>query len=147
MRDALGFLPADGRRDVLVLAAAARRVADPTALVTRLGLPAADARGVLAALAPVELSGRTAGEAAERLDSLEGAALLAAEGSEVAHGWLDRTRHVELEISGDDLRAAGVPEGPALGAALRAALRAKREGRLRGGREAELSWVHDRLAG
>ena len=144
--DALGFLPADGRRDVLVLAAAARRVADPTALVTRLALPAADARGVLAALAPVELAGRTAGEAGERLASLEGAALLAADGSEVARTWLERTRHVELEISGDDLRAAGVPEGPALGAALRAALRAKRDGQLTGGREAELAWVHDRLA-
>ena len=46
--------------------------------------------------------------------------------------WLDRYladwRAVELEISGDDLMAAGVPEGPAVGRGLAAALRAKLDG-------------------
>jgi tRNA nucleotidyltransferase (CCA-adding enzyme) len=46
--------------------------------------------------------------------------------------WLDSyvggLRDVALEISGDDLTAAGIPEGPAVGRGLRAALRAKLDG-------------------
>ena len=46
--------------------------------------------------------------------------------------WLDRYlgewRDVTLEISGEDLIAAGVPEGPAVGRGLAAALRAKLDG-------------------
>lgn len=55
--------------------------------------------------------------------------------------WLDRYllewRHVKLEIDGDDLIAAGVPQGPALGRGLAEALRRKLDGELTG-REAEL---------
>jgi tRNA nucleotidyltransferase (CCA-adding enzyme) len=56
--------------------------------------------------------------------------------------WLDRYvaewRHVRLEIAGDDLLAAGVPEGPAVGRGLAAALEKKLDGAI-AGREAELS--------
>ena len=45
------------------------------------------------------------------------------------NGWLDRYmaewRDVELEITGADLLAAGVAEGPAIGAGIEAALNAK----------------------
>lgn len=55
--------------------------------------------------------------------------------------WLDdyvaRWRHVRLEIGGDDLLAAGVPQGPALGEGLAATLAAKLDGEV-SGREAEL---------
>jgi tRNA nucleotidyltransferase (CCA-adding enzyme) len=55
--------------------------------------------------------------------------------------WLDEYetawRHVGLEISGEDLLAAGVAEGPAIGRGLEAALRAKLDGKV-SGREAEL---------
>jgi tRNA nucleotidyltransferase (CCA-adding enzyme) len=55
--------------------------------------------------------------------------------------WLDEYvggwRDVELEITGEDLIAAGVPEGPALGAGLAAALRAKLDGET-AGRDDEL---------
>jgi tRNA nucleotidyltransferase (CCA-adding enzyme) len=55
--------------------------------------------------------------------------------------WLDdhvsSWRHVKLEISGEDLLAAGVPEGPAVGRGLAAALRAKLDGEI-SGHEAEL---------
>jgi tRNA nucleotidyltransferase (CCA-adding enzyme) len=55
--------------------------------------------------------------------------------------WLDRYvtewRGVETEIAGEDLIAAGVPQGPAVGRGLRAALRAKLDGEV-SGREAEL---------
>jgi tRNA nucleotidyltransferase (CCA-adding enzyme) len=54
--------------------------------------------------------------------------------------WLDdyvsSWRHVKLEISGEDLLAAGVPEGPAVGRGLAAALQAKLDGEI-SGREAE----------
>jgi tRNA nucleotidyltransferase (CCA-adding enzyme) len=50
--------------------------------------------------------------------------------------WLDdyvaRLRHVELEISGEDLIEAGVPEGPAVGRGLNAALSAKLDGEISG---------------
>ncbi|MFL5782134.1 MAG: hypothetical protein ACJ760_12550 [Thermoleophilaceae bacterium] len=48
-------------------------------------------------------------------------------------------RDVHLEVTGDDLVAAGVPESPAIGRALDETLRLKLDGRLAGGREEELS--------
>jgi tRNA nucleotidyltransferase (CCA-adding enzyme) len=55
--------------------------------------------------------------------------------------WLDRYllewRSVELEIDGDDLVAAGVPQGPAVGSGLAEALKRKLDGEI-SGREAEL---------
>jgi tRNA nucleotidyltransferase (CCA-adding enzyme) len=55
--------------------------------------------------------------------------------------WLDRYleewRSVELEIDGEDLIAAGIPQGPALGRGLREALRRKLDGEI-AGREQEL---------
>jgi tRNA nucleotidyltransferase (CCA-adding enzyme) len=56
--------------------------------------------------------------------------------------WLDRYladwRNVALEIDGEDLLRAGVPQGPALGRGLDAALRAKLDGEA-SGREQELA--------
>jgi tRNA nucleotidyltransferase (CCA-adding enzyme) len=56
-------------------------------------------------------------------------------------GWLDEYvrdwRHVRLEVTGDDLIAAGLPQGPAIGRGLAATLDAKLDGEL-AGREAEL---------
>jgi tRNA nucleotidyltransferase (CCA-adding enzyme) len=51
--------------------------------------------------------------------------------------WTTDLRGVTLEISGDDLLAAGVPEGPALGRALEETLRRKLDGFV-SGRDAEL---------
>jgi tRNA nucleotidyltransferase (CCA-adding enzyme) len=51
--------------------------------------------------------------------------------------WAEELRNVRLEISGEDLIAAGVPEGPRLGRALRETLVRKLEG-LVDGREQEL---------
>ena len=45
---------------------------------------------------------------------------------------------MELEISGDDLLAAGVPAGPAVGRGLREALARKLDGEIEG-REQELA--------
>jgi tRNA nucleotidyltransferase (CCA-adding enzyme) len=55
--------------------------------------------------------------------------------------WLDRYaaewRHVKLEITGDDLLAEGIPEGPAVGRGLEAALSGRLDGEI-SGREEEL---------
>jgi tRNA nucleotidyltransferase (CCA-adding enzyme) len=58
-------------------------------------------------------------------------------GGENARRWLDDLRHVKLEITGDDLLAAGVPQGPEVGDRLRRALDRKLDGEAVG-REAEL---------
>jgi tRNA nucleotidyltransferase (CCA-adding enzyme) len=51
-------------------------------------------------------------------------------------GWLDRYaedwRHVRLEITGEDLIADGIPQGPAIGRGLEAALSGKLDGELSG---------------
>lgn len=52
--------------------------------------------------------------------------------------YLERLSGARLEISGDDLRAAGVAEGPAIGRALRETLKRKLDGQV-GGRDAELA--------
>jgi tRNA nucleotidyltransferase (CCA-adding enzyme) len=61
-------------------------------------------------------------------------------------GWLDdyvtEWRSMTLEIGGDDLIAAGVPEGPAVGRGLRAALTKKLDGEI-SGRDQELEAAVD----
>jgi len=52
--------------------------------------------------------------------------------------WVSELSRVRLEITGDDLIAAGVPEGPAVGRALEAALERKLDGEL-AGRDEELA--------
>jgi tRNA nucleotidyltransferase (CCA-adding enzyme) len=52
--------------------------------------------------------------------------------------WLDEQRHVSLEVTGDDLIAAGVPEGPEVGVRLEESYKLLLEQRIEPGREAEL---------
>jgi hypothetical protein len=52
--------------------------------------------------------------------------------------YLDTLKDVRLEISGDDLVAAGVPQSPAIGRALRETLRLKLDGVV-SGRDDELA--------
>jgi tRNA nucleotidyltransferase (CCA-adding enzyme) len=87
------------------------------------------------------------GDLADRVRGLTGDPGSASAAVEVARGrsgeelllarvlgsdWLDRYvdewRGVRLEISGEDLLAAGIPQGPAIGHGLSAALRAKLDG-------------------
>ncbi len=76
-------------------------------------------------------------EAARGCDPVE-LVLARAMGAEWLDHYVAEWRHVGLEIDGDDLLAAGFPEGPALGRGLAAALRMKLDGEL-DGREAELA--------
>jgi tRNA nucleotidyltransferase (CCA-adding enzyme) len=60
---------------------------------------------------------------------------------EPARRWIEQLRHVTLEIGGDDLIAAGLSEGPQIGARLERTLTAKLDGQLTGGRDAELAYA------
>jgi tRNA nucleotidyltransferase (CCA-adding enzyme) len=139
----LELLPADGRRDLLVLAAAGRRAGD----LLDLGFSGPDARraaraGQARALAGALEQATTPSEiaAAARGWPPEAVALAGALGPrDAAHAWLDALRDVQLEITGHDLVAAGVPEGPEVGRRLARTLQRRLDGDLPAGREAELA--------
>jgi tRNA nucleotidyltransferase (CCA-adding enzyme) len=140
-RRALALLPADGRPEVILLALAVAGVARDRrgALLDRLGIPARtrdDAVLVTGRVAGVAQSLREARSRAEiaaavgEAAAVELAALAGALGAEgQAREWLHHLRHLELQIGGDDLLAAGVAPGPALGAGLAAARTALLDGR------------------
>lgn len=52
--------------------------------------------------------------------------------------WLTRRRHISLQVTGDDLVAAGVPEGPEVGVRLDESYKLLLEERIQPGRETEL---------
>jgi tRNA nucleotidyltransferase (CCA-adding enzyme) len=143
--EALALLGPDARADLVVLArcVAGMPAAELLEWLDRLGFTAAE-RDVVAAgsrastLQPLRAA-RTPSEIAR---AARGAPVevVALAGGENARRWLEDLRHVRLQISGQDLLAAGIPEGPEVGRRLQAALDAKLDGRLDGaGREAELS--------
>lgn len=147
-RRALQLLPADGRRDLLVLALAAGGVprSELEPLLDRLAFAAGDRDAILATAVDAEEIARSLTEArrpSEIAAAVGGAnpelvAIAGALGAQrAATEWLERLRHVELEIDGRDLLAAGVREGPRIGLGLRAALAAKLDGRA-AGKEQEL---------
>jgi tRNA nucleotidyltransferase (CCA-adding enzyme) len=76
-------------------------------------------------------------ELAERRDPVE-LVLARAMGADWLDHYLTSWRKIELEIDGDDLIAAGVEQGPAIGRGLRAARHRKLEGEI-GSREQELA--------
>ncbi len=155
-RRALGLLPTDGRRDLVVLALAARGVprSELGPLLDRLAFAAGDRDMILAAASDGERIARSLANArrpseiaaavgAGRPELVAIAGALGAD--EAAAAWLNRLRHVQLEIDGRDLIAAGVPEGPRIGLGLRAALEAKLDGRA-AGKEQELQAALEGLA-
>jgi tRNA nucleotidyltransferase (CCA-adding enzyme) len=148
---ARALLPPDGREDLVILAAACRAF-DREALsawLDELEFPAGERDVVLAAaLGAASLGSRltAAGRPSEianaaRGQSPEAVALAAAvvpEAVDSARRWLDELRHLTLEIDGEDVLAAGVPEGPEIGRALDGALARKLDGEVVG-RDAELA--------
>jgi tRNA nucleotidyltransferase (CCA-adding enzyme) len=142
-RRALGLLSADGRPSLLILGVAARGVPprELGPLLDRLSFEAGHREVIMAVAGDAEeLAGSLA--QARRPSEIEAAAgaaapeLVALAGAlgpaDAATEWLTRLRHVRLEIDGRDLMAAGVPEGPRIGAGLRAALGAKLDGHAAG---------------
>jgi tRNA nucleotidyltransferase (CCA-adding enzyme) len=159
---ALALLPEDGRADLallasLVLPLVLRADGDPhaeiVALLDRWNFPAGDRDRVAAAAVAVprliEELPETERPSALRATALgvplEGVSLAGALGAEEpARRWLEQTRHVHLEITGEDLLAAGIPEGPEIGYRLEAALRRKLDDELASpGRDAELTAALD----
>ncbi|MFZ1153526.1 MAG: hypothetical protein WAN93_01335 [Solirubrobacteraceae bacterium] len=59
-------------------------------------------------------------------------------GRRVVEEWLSQQRHISLEVTGDDLIAAGVPEGPEVGVRLEESYRLLLEERIEPGRDTEL---------
>ena len=163
----LALLPADGRPDLALLAALvlplALRAQDDrseigqsaeiVALLDRWDFPAGDRDRVAAATVAVPrlIEELPAAERPSRLRAvaaavpLEGVALAGALGARESAGrWLEDTRHIALEVTGADLLAAGLPEGPEIGRRLEAVLELRLDGRLADGREAELQAALDR---
>jgi len=166
---ALELLPGDGRRDMLLLAGALLGLmgggegppeAEAAALLNHLEFSGGERdRAIAAALAAAplldELPAReTPAELYELLVAvpLEAVALagamagaLGGDGNgrsaarEIAIRWLRELRHVRLRITGEDLLAAGVPQGPEIGRRLRLTLALRLNGELGEGREAELT--------
>ena len=145
---ALELLPPEGRDDLVVLAAGCTRfeAGELGRWLDALELTAGERDTVVAA----GLDAETLAEqlrhahrpsqiaAIARAHPVEELAVAGALGAaEPVRRWLDDLRHVRLQITGDDLLAAGVPEGPAVGVGLDAALDAKLDGEA-SGRDAEL---------
>ncbi len=142
---ALTLLPADGDPATVVLAAASAAVptAELRAALDAFAFPAGERDRILAAAGgaallaaalgaaggPAEIA-LAAARAPVELVALAGAISPRAEAA--ARRWLTGMRDVALEIDGDDLLAAGVAPGPAIGAGLRGALAAKLDGRVHG---------------
>jgi tRNA nucleotidyltransferase (CCA-adding enzyme) len=73
---------------------------------------------------------------------VEAVAVAGARGdASAARRWISELREVRLTIGGDDLIAAGVPEGPLIGEMLERTLIAKLDGALNAGRAAELAFA------
>jgi tRNA nucleotidyltransferase (CCA-adding enzyme) len=163
-RRALAVLPEDGQPDLLLLGSLLLGTTEDPAedperamvgLLDQLEFTAGDRdRVVGTALAAPALVERLEsvqtpselGEAVHRapVEALALASSLAEEkrGSRAAAAirrWLSELRHVRLQITGDDLLAAGIPAGPEIGRRLDLALRRKLDGELADDREAELT--------
>jgi tRNA nucleotidyltransferase (CCA-adding enzyme) len=155
----LALLPADdGRPDLLTMAALtlplALRADDARAelftLLDRLAFPAPERNRIAASAAaaprlveelpaaarPSQLRAALAGVPVEGIALAGG---LSRPAAEPAGRWLTHLRDVRLSITGEDLLAAGLPEGPELGRRLRATLDRKLDGELADTPAAELA--------
>ncbi len=159
---ALALLPPDGRRDLLLMASLLLHLTviptqDPEPVIfgilDEMEFTAADReRAMRTALAapglvgPMAHAGRPSQlRAALFVHTPEAIALAGALGgastpraAAAAREWFERVRLVRLQITGDDLVAAGVAPGPEIGRRLAAALARKLDGELEAGRDAEL---------
>jgi tRNA nucleotidyltransferase (CCA-adding enzyme) len=141
---ALALLPPDtgARADLTLLGA----VIPDGAWARPFGMTAGELRILerCAALAPVVAARPSEVVAALRREPVEAVAVAGARGdAETAARFLADWRHVALEIDGHDLIAAGLPEGPQLGARLAAVLARRLDGELPPGRAAELAAALD----
>jgi tRNA nucleotidyltransferase (CCA-adding enzyme) len=148
-RRALALLPAELPARRLALALGARRIpsSELHELLDRLAFEGEDRDAIVATTAGAEEVAGALSAAARPSQVAEAASgrppeLVALAGAlgpgDAARSWLQRLRHVRLEIHGSDLLDAGIPQGPAVGRGLRAALVAKLDGEV-GDRNGELA--------
>jgi len=149
----VGAVETGAERGLAALAALVMPAPDELeAWVDRLGLASGDRRAVMAAArqAPglvralrIELAG-SALHALLSSEPLEALAMALALGApaEPIHRFLADLRGIRLEVTGDDLLAAGVPASPVLGRALDETLKRKLDGEV-SGRQAELEVALD----
>lgn len=165
-RTALEVLPQDGDRRLLLVTSlllelmARMRSEDTEAAILGflhdLELPSGQAQrafsaAILASCAARMIDGsETTDELIELLESaaVEGLALAAAMGDvrwgprsytrTVIEDWLSKHRHIRLHITGEDLIAAGLPEGPEIGRRLEKVFAMRMTGLVEEGRDAEL---------
>jgi hypothetical protein len=115
-----------------------RRDQDVVAAAVTLGAQIAERLEGAPAPAPSQLHDLLEGQP---LEVLVMAVVRAADPQRVGarlHAYLERVRGARLEITGDDLRGAGVPESPRIGAALKETLALKLDGFV-SGRDEELA--------
>ncbi len=139
---ALALLSGEARPDLTILGAVIPNAAWPR----RFGFTAAEQRILArcAELAPIAPGRPSEVVAALRGEPVEAVAVAGARGdAATAARFLVDWRHVGLAIDGRDLIAAGIPEGPELGARLAAVLARRLDGELAPGREAELAAALD----
>ncbi|WP_272477787.1 hypothetical protein [Baekduia alba] len=97
-----------------------------------------------AALAPIAPARPSAVVAALKGEPIEAVAVAGARGdAETAQRFVDVWRHVRLAIDGNDLIAAGLPEGPELGRRLAATLARRLDGELGDDRDAQMAAALD----
>jgi tRNA nucleotidyltransferase (CCA-adding enzyme) len=143
--EALALLPVgEGRPDLVILAASCAGM-DARALLAwldHMGFTAPD-RDLVAAASRFVVGAplRAATTPSEIARAARGAPIeaVALAGGENARRWIDELRHVQLHITGDDLLAAGVPQGPEIGERLRRALERVLDGEIPPERDAELA--------
>jgi tRNA nucleotidyltransferase (CCA-adding enzyme) len=134
-RRAVALCPVDARSGLVALGSAVRdaRAGELSARLRDLGLPASEAEALVACAELDRLLSALAGARPSEADAVlrhrpvEVAVLAAAAGSEPARDWLERARHLRLEIGGDDLLAEGL-SGPPIGRGLLAARAALLDG-------------------
>jgi tRNA nucleotidyltransferase (CCA-adding enzyme) len=162
-RRAVELLPADGRPDLLLIASlllalSVDRDEDPEPvmfdLLDDLEFTAGDRERVMRTALVAPALATEIGLAdypsdlhetlfahtleATALGGVLGAELSRDETIEMARDWLHSLREVKLTITGNDLIAAGLPEGPEIGRRLEAVLHQKLDGELDDSPEAEL---------
>lgn len=131
-RSALEVLPDDGRADLLVLACVLGSQPGEGLVpeLDRLGFTAPDRDAIAQAATQARTLAKRLANTTSRSGiarevgaaGIETVALAFSQGApSQSLTWLQDLRHLELAISGDDLKANGIPEGPAVGQGLRAA--------------------------
>ena len=140
---ALGLAPPDADRAMLLLGAVVRE----DRWLATLELTARElevAQAVRGARTP-DATAPSALWRAWRHTPVEAVAVAGARGDRgAAARWIEELRGTTLQIGGEDLLAAGVPQGPEIGRRLARTLERKLDGQLPGGRDGELA---DALAG